>query len=109
MNEASKTNTSHFIHMVFFWLKDTSAEEILSFKRRVTDFLDEIAEIDRYHVGTPADTSRPVIERGYSVSLVVEFNNKAAQDIYQVHESHQNFVADSSHRWEKVLIFDADH
>ena len=54
-----KESQSNFIHMVFFWLKDTSDKQVDAFKNRTISFLDQVDSIDTYHVGIPASTDRP--------------------------------------------------
>ena len=92
--------------MVFFWLKDTSHKKIDIFKNRTVSFLDQIETIDNYHVGIPASTYRPIIERSYTIALVVTFKDKKAHDIYQEHEAHKTFIDDCQHLWTYVKIFD---
>ena len=101
-----KESNSNFIHMVFFWLKDTSHKKIDFFKNRTVSFLDQIETIDNYHVGIPASTDRPIIERSYTIALVVGFKDKKAHDIYQDHEAHKSFINDCQHLWTCVKIFD---
>ena len=101
-----KEINSNFIHMVFFWLKDTSDRKIDIFKNRTVSFLDQIETIDNYHVGIPASTNRPIIERSYTIALVVTFKDKKAHDIYQEHEAHKSFIDECQHLWTCVKIFD---
>ena len=54
-----KESQSNFMHMVFFWLKDTSDKQVDTFKNRTISFLDQVESIDTYHVGIPASTDRP--------------------------------------------------
>ena len=92
--------------MVFFWLKDTSHKKIEIFKNRTFSFLNQIENIDSYHVGIPASTDRPIIERSYTIALVVAFKDKKAHDIYQEHEAHKSFIDDCQNLWTQVKIFD---
>jgi len=92
--------------MVFFWLKDTSHKQIDIFKNRTISFLDQIETIENYHVGIPASTDRPIIERSYNIALVVTFRDKKAHDFYQEHEAHKSFIDDCQHLWTSVKIFD---
>ena len=96
-----------FVHAVYFWLRDdlTPAER----QRFVAGIrsLREIESVERGYVGVPALTDRPVIERGYSYSLVVVFENEAAHDIYQRHPVHDRFRDECSGFWSSVRIFDS--
>lgn len=103
-----KESQSNFMHMVFFWFKDTSNKQVDAFKNRTISFLDKVDSIDTYHVGIPASTDRPIIERSYTVSLVVTFQDKKAHDIYQEHEAHKRFINDCQHLWDSVKIFDTE-
>ena len=102
----TKESQSNFIHMVFFWLKDTSDKETSAFKNRTIAFLDQVNSIDSYHVGIPAATDGAIIERSYTVALVVTFEDKKAYDIYQEHEAHKSFIDDCNHLWDSVKVFD---
>ena len=69
--------------------------------------LREIESVERGYVGVPAPTDRPVIERGYSYSLVVVFENEVAHDVYQRHPVHDRFRDECSGFWKSVRIFDS--
>ncbi len=44
------------------------------------------------NVGKPAGTNSPIIERSYSYSLLLVFENKAAHDDYQIHPIHKSLL-----------------
>ena len=95
-----------FIHSVYFWLRDdlTAAE-----RRRFEDGVRSLVSIDgveRGHIGVPAPTDRPVIERGYSRALILTFADQAAHDAYQVHPIHDRFRDECGSCWNSVRIFD---
>ncbi|WP_242916174.1 Dabb family protein [Pontibacter liquoris] len=96
-----------FVHHVFFWLaKPDSAEEKAKLLEGIKQ-LQAVEHIQTMHVGVPASTDRPVIEKGYTFSLLLVFNDLAAHDAYQVHPVHKKFVDDCARYWSKVLIYDA--
>ena len=96
-----------FVHAVYFWLKDgLSDDDRATFVRGVTS-LSRIETVQHGHVGLPADTNRPVIERSYSYSLVLFFSDKAAHDAYQTHPVHDRFREQCSTFWRKVVIYDS--
>lgn len=108
MTEQTKTLKGPFIHMVFFWLKEpdnTEAREkfLLSLNR----FIDEASMVQRKHIGTPANTSRPVIDSSYTFSLVLSFDSKADHDEYQAFQPHKQFIAESESLWERVQVYDS--
>jgi hypothetical protein len=94
-----------FVHSVYFWLKtDLSDGDRQAFEAGL-DTLLSIDTIERFYRGAPADTDRPVIDRSYSVGIVVVFRDKAGHDAYQAHPRHDEFRACAKY-WEKVLIYD---
>lgn len=97
-----------FVHHVFFWLKNPeSAEEKAKLLAGIKS-LEDIKSLRTFHVGTPASTDRPVIERGYSFSLLTTFDDQEQHDRYQVDPLHKQFINDNNTLWSKVLIFDSE-
>ena len=96
-----------FIHHVFFWLKDPEKRED---RGRLIEGLKNLAKvktIKEFHIGQPADTHREVIERSYSVSWMVIFDNAADQDSYQTDPIHLRFVEECGLLWRKVRVHDS--
>jgi hypothetical protein len=98
-----------FMHVVYFWLKSPDdRDERRQFLDNVKTFTRQVKQIRSLHIGVPADTDRPVIDRTYTFSLVVSFKNKADHDAYQEHPAHVKFVEDTQHLWIKVLVYDSE-
>lgn len=96
-----------FVHHVYFWLKEgLSEDDIQTFEEGVSSLL-QIEHIKLGDVGKPASTDRPVIDRSYSYSLLLVFEDLSAHDAYQPHPVHKAFVERCSHLWERVLIYDS--
>ncbi|AHM62417.1 stress responsive alpha-beta barrel domain-containing protein [Flammeovirgaceae bacterium 311] len=96
-----------FVHHVFFWLKNPDSSED---RNQLEEGLLELEKVDvirTFHVGVPASTNRPVIERGYALSLLLIFDNLEDQETYQVHPVHERFVKECSHLWSKVVVYDS--
>ena len=96
-----------FFHMVFFWLVNDTPEVMKQFLKELKDFVGQVEEIKKVHIGPPADTDRDVIDNTYSYSLVVTFDSKKEHDIYQEHTAHQKFIENASSLWKKVLVYDS--
>jgi hypothetical protein len=97
-----------FIHSVYFWLRDDlTAEERTDFRRGV-ETLKTVPSVKFMDIGTPANTDRPVIDNTYSVAEIAVFDDKAAQDIYQNHPIHLQFVEDCARYWTRVLVYDVE-
>ena len=96
-----------FIHAVYFWLRDDlTPDEREQFEAGVRS-LRAIETVRDGWIGVPAPTERPVIERGYSRSLVLVFADKRAHDAYQVHPVHDRFRERCGTFWTTVRIFDS--
>ena len=96
-----------FVHSVYFWLKDDLSEEDRAAFVRGVQSLTTIETVRFAHVGVPAATDRPVIERSYSYALVVGFDDESGHDVYQDIDVHELFRRECSPYWTKVLIFDS--
>ncbi len=97
-----------FAHVVNFWLKKgLMPGDIQQFEKGVRS-LGQIKTLKLFHLGKPADTDRPVIDRSYDYCLVCIFNDKAGHDAYQVDPIHDRFRVECSPYWEKVLIYDSE-
>ncbi len=107
MNNSSNPLEGKFIHQVYFWLihpDDHSANDAL---REGLQKLSAIPEILYFHIGSPAATRREVIDSSYSLSWMAVFSSAKDQDIYQEHPIHLEFVANCSHLWNKVVVYDS--
>ncbi len=81
-----------FSHVVIFWTKPENpngADELLAGFEK---YLKPIPGVLHYHVGRMVPSERPVVEQSYQVALNLVFPDKAAQDAYQVHPMHVEFV-----------------
>lgn len=96
-----------FVHHVFFWLKNPESTKDKNNLLVGLKQLETVETVKTFHIGVPATTNRPVIERGYSVSLLLVFDSLEDHDTYQVHPIHQRFVEECSQLWDKVVIYDS--
>jgi len=96
-----------FTHHVFFWLRnkisDADREDLLAGLQTLAAIEPKIS----IHIGVKASTNRPVIDTSYDFSLLMIFNNLEEQESYQIHPTHQEFVKNCQHLWEKVTIYDS--
>ena len=102
-----KTMEGNFLHVVFFWLKDEEEKTKKAFMSELRKFIDNADMIKSQHIGTPADTDRPVIDNTWSFSLILSFDSKREHDEYQEHQLHKDFIANASSLWDKVLVYDS--
>lgn len=98
-----------FMHVVFFWLKDPENDrDRQKFEKELKTLTENIKVIKSAHLGKPAETNRSVIDSSYSYSLILGFENKADQDIYQEHPVHLKFIKNASDLWERVVVYDSE-
>ena len=106
-NSSVMTAKNMFIHHVYFWLKNPSSEEDRQKLVEGLEKLTKVKTIKMFHIGKPADTNRDVIDTSYSISWLLIFDNKDAEENYQVDPIHLNFVETCKHLWEKVVVYDS--
>jgi hypothetical protein len=105
---AGATPSAKLVHHVFFWLKHPDSKEDLAKLIAGIRTLTQIETVRGSHVGVPASTEkRDVVESSYSASELLYFDDVAGQAAYQAHPIHLKFVADCSHLWERVRVFDS--
>jgi hypothetical protein len=97
-----------FVHVVNFWLKkDLTEAQRQQFAEGVRA-LEAIKTLEFFHVGTPASTDRPVIDRSYDYCLLCIFKSKADHDAYQVDPIHDHFRETCGPLSQKTLIYDSE-
>ena len=81
-----------FSHVVIFWAdpKNPQAADLLL--AGAEKYLKPIPGVIQFHVGRMVSSPRPVVEQSYQVALNLIFADKKAQDDYQVHPLHVEFV-----------------
>jgi hypothetical protein len=98
------------IHHVFFWLKNPDSKDDLQKLLEGLQTLRKIETVKSLYIGVPASTEhRPVVDSSFSASELMFFDDLAGQKVYQDHPIHQKFVADCSHLWEKVIVYDVSN
>ena len=81
-----------FSHVVIFWTKPDKPNAIEELIAGAEKYLKPIPGIVHFHVGRMAKSHRPVVDQTYQVALNLIFPTKQAQDDYQVHPQHIEFV-----------------
>ena len=95
-----------FSHVVIFWIApskpDTPNELIAAAKK----YLASIPGIVNFHVGKMVTSHRDVVDQTYQVALNIQFQSKQAQDEYQDHPQHVEFVKQCKPLFAKLIIYD---
>lgn len=70
--------------------------------------LSAIETVRALHVGTPAPTEqRDVVDSSWDVCELMHFDSANEQQLYQDHPLHREFIANCSHLWKKVVVYDS--
>ncbi|RJX38163.1 Dabb family protein [Paenibacillus pinisoli] len=75
-------------HIVFFKLKDNSAESVERTAQVLRDMEGKIDELKYIEVGIDVLHS----ERSYDIALITKFDSMAALEAYQVHPVHKKVI-----------------
>ena len=81
-----------FSHIVIFWTKADKPNAADALIAGANQYLKPIPGMRSFHVGRMVPSHRPVVEQSYQVALNIQFDTKKAQDDYQVHPLHMEFV-----------------
>lgn len=96
-----------FSHVVIFWTdpaQPNAADELVA---GANHYLKPIPGVLQFHVGRMVKSHRPVVEQSYAVALNLIFSSKEAQDEYQVHPRHVDFVEKVFKKvCTKVVVYD---
>ena len=96
-----------FSHVVIFWTdpaQPNATEELLAGANK---YLKPIPGVLQFHVGKMVGSHRLVVDQSYQVALNLIFTRKQAQDDYQLHPLHVEFVEKVFKReCQKVVVYD---
>ena len=96
-----------FSHVVIFWTdpkKPAAADDLIAGAKK---YLTGVPGVLHFHVGKMVGSHRPVVDQSYQVALNVVFKDKQAQDAYQDHPLHLEFVANAfKPNCVKVIVYD---
>ncbi len=95
-----------FSHIVIFWTDPTvtnATEEVVASAKK---YLASIPGVMNFHAGKMARSHRGVVDQSYQVGLNLQFETKQAQDDYQDHPLHLEFVEKCKALWTKVVVYD---
>ena len=96
-----------FSHVVIFWTDPANpkaADELIAGAKK---YLAPIPGITHFHAGKMVPSRRPVVDQSYQVALNVAFTDRQAQDDYQVHPLHLEFVEKIfKPHCRKVVVYD---
>ncbi|MDB6064846.1 MAG: Dabb family protein [Pedosphaera sp.] len=96
-----------FSHVVIFWTVPGNPKAVDELVAGAEKYLRPIPGVTHFHVGRMATSQRRVVDQSYQVALNMIFPNKKAQDDYQIHPQHIEFVEKVfKPLCSKVLVYD---
>lgn len=96
-----------FSHVVIFWTKRGRPNAVEDLLAGCRSLLAPIPGVLSCHCGRMVKSARPVVDQSYQVGLNLVFADQAAQDAYQVHPLHLQFVAEVfTPTCERCVVYD---
>lgn len=96
-----------FSHVVIFWTKPEVPGATDALVAGAEKYLRPIPGVRHFHVGRMAGSHRDVVDQSYQVALNLIFDTKQAQDDYQIHPLHLDFVEHAfKPNCSKVTVYD---
>ena len=96
-----------FSHIVVFWTDPAQPDAADKLIDGAEQYLKPIPGVLQFHAGKMSPSHRPVVEQSFQVALNVIFPNKKAEQDYQSHPLHLEFIAQCVKPLvKKVLVYD---
>jgi len=96
-----------FSHVVIFWTDPAQPDAVAELIAGAEKYLKPIPGVLQFHVGQMVRSHRPVVDQTYQVALNLVFPTKRAQDDYQAHPQHVEFVEKVFKRvCQRVVVYD---
>jgi hypothetical protein len=94
-------------HVVIFWTNPAQPNAVDDLIAGANKYLKDIPGVLQFHVGKMSPSPRAVVDQSYQVALNLIFPSKQAEQAYQVHPQHIEFVEKVFKRTcQKVIIYD---
>jgi hypothetical protein len=96
-----------FSHIVIFWTDPAQANAADELMAGIEQYLRPIPGSLFFHAGKMAASHRPVVDQTYQVALNIVFADKKAQDDYQTHPRHIEFLQGVFKKTcQRVVVYD---
>ena len=101
--------TGPLLHIVFFWLKEPNNKENRNeFEAAIKKLILTNPQATANHLGYPAASKkRNVVDNSFTYCYTMSFPNLDAQNKYQRDPTHNLFLKEAAHLWERVLVSDS--
>ena len=106
--ENTQTIGGEFAHIVLIWLKDPNSEAVHArFQSALQTMVKNSLYIKSAHLGSPASTSRDIVDNSYTYCYIATFASKEDQDSYQTEKAHDVFREQVGHLFDRIVIYDS--
>ncbi len=106
--ENTQTIGGEFAHIVLIWLKEPNNETVhTSFQSALQTMVKNSLYIKSAHLGSPASTSRDIVDNSYTYCYIATFASKEDQDSYQTEKAHDVFREQVGHLFDRIVIYDS--
>ncbi|MDA8947629.1 Dabb family protein [Flavobacteriaceae bacterium] len=104
-----QNTTGPLLHVVFFWLKEPNNKaHRAEFETAIKKLIDTNPQATANHLGCPAASEkRDVVDNSFTYCYTMSFPNLEAQNTYQTDPTHNLFIEEASHLWERVVVSDS--
>jgi hypothetical protein len=94
-------------HIVVFWTDPAQPDAADKLIAGAEKYLKPIPGVLQFHAGKMSPSHRPVVEQTYQVALNVIFPDKRAEQDYQSHPRHLEFIAECVKPLvKKIVVYD---
>ena len=94
-------------HIVVFWTNPAYLGAVDQLLAGANQLLADIPGVQQFHAGKMVPSVRPVVEQSYQVALNLTFADSAAEQAYQSHPRHLEFVEKYVQRFViRVVVYD---
>ncbi|MDG1762367.1 MAG: Dabb family protein [Flavobacteriaceae bacterium] len=104
-----QNSTGPLLHIVFFWLKEpNNKKHRFEFETAIQKLISTNPQATANHLGCPAASEkRDVVDNSFTYCYTMSFPNLDAQNKYQTDPTHNLFIEQAAHLWERVVVNDS--
>lgn len=104
-----QNSTGPLLHIVFFWLKEPdNKQHRLEFETAIQKLINTNPQATANHLGCPAASEkRAVVDNSFTYCYTMSFPDLEAQNTYQTDPTHELFIKEAAHLWDRVVVSDS--
>jgi hypothetical protein len=104
-----ENTTGPFVHSVYFWLKNPdNLENTNAFEKAIRKLIRTNPQATSNHFGKAAEVEeRAVVDNSFTYFYMMIFSDLKTQNLYQTDPTHELFIKEAAHLWERVIVYDS--